>query len=107
MLWEAHEGQRVLFWAKGAKEPMALRPAGALGVQEMYAEQMRHWLACLRGEEVAEVSGQDGRRVIEVVSGVSFGRRSAYTDEIRRNRVNATHQRVVADRVLWFKGIPE
>lgn len=32
----------------------------------MYLEEMRHFLACVRGEATPLVTGEDGRRVLDI-----------------------------------------
>ena len=43
-----------------------LHPAKAIDRNEVYVEELRHFLDCVRGNEVPIVSGDDGRRVLEI-----------------------------------------
>ena len=43
-----------------------LHPAKAIDRNEMYVEELRHFLDCVRGNEMPIVSGDDGRRVLEI-----------------------------------------
>ena len=43
-----------------------LHPAKAIDRNEMYVAELRHFLDCVRGNEMPIVSGDDGRRVLEI-----------------------------------------
>lgn len=43
-----------------------LWPAAALDRNDMYVAELRHFLSCVRGDAVPEVTGEDGRRVLEI-----------------------------------------
>ncbi len=61
LIWEFKEGVRQLLPDKTWRVyPIAPDP------NEMYIEEMKHFLACVRGEEVPLVSVADGLRVLEI-----------------------------------------
>jgi predicted dehydrogenase len=58
-----------------------LHPAVELDRNGMYIEEMRHFLACVRGHETPGISLLDGRRVLEIALGV---KRSSETGQVIR-----------------------
>lgn len=44
-----------------------LHPAGPIDRNAMYLAELRHFLACVRGEATPVVTAEDGRRVLEIV----------------------------------------
>jgi predicted dehydrogenase len=61
--WESH---RVRLFAARADAWSDLHPATELDRNEMYVEELRHFLECVRGEHAPAVGGEDGRRVVEI-----------------------------------------
>jgi predicted dehydrogenase len=61
LIWEFKEGVRQLL-PDATWRVYPLTPDS----NEMYVAELRHFLACVRGEEVPLVSGADGRRVLEI-----------------------------------------
>jgi predicted dehydrogenase len=62
LMWDFNEGVRLYLAATGRWEtfPMTEKP------NDMYVEEMRHFLACLCGEATPVVDGYTGRRVLEI-----------------------------------------
>ena len=61
LLWEFKEGVRHLLPDK-TWHNYPIAP----DVNEMYVAELRHFLACVRGEEAPLVTGTDGKRVLEI-----------------------------------------
>ena len=61
LLWEFKEGVRHLM----ADKTWRIYPITP-DLNEMYIEQMRHFLACVRGEDKPLVDGATGKRVLEI-----------------------------------------
>jgi predicted dehydrogenase len=63
LVWELMEGLRLYSTARGAWEsrPMVTDP------NDMYREEMRQFLACVRDGAEPSASGRDGRRALEIV----------------------------------------
>jgi predicted dehydrogenase len=61
--WFSH---RVRLFSAATAEWSDLHPAKAIDRNEMYVEELRHFLNCVRGNEVPIVKGDDGRRVLEI-----------------------------------------
>ena len=62
LLWDYAEGVRLYSSKTKQRETFPLVP----DANEMYLEEMRHFLACLRGEATPLVAGGDGKRVLEI-----------------------------------------
>ena len=43
-----------------------MHPAKTLDRNEMYVAELRHFLECVKGDNVPIVSGDEGRRVLEI-----------------------------------------
>jgi len=61
--WFSHSVQLFSAATNGWSD---LHPARALDRNEMYTAELRHFLECVRGDNVPVVSGEDGRRVLEI-----------------------------------------
>jgi len=57
---------RVRLFSASTNRWSDLHPAKPLGRNEMYAAELRHFLDCMRRNGVPNVSGEDGRRVLEI-----------------------------------------
>lgn len=57
-------GRAELFTARGEAEKLASAPADR---NEMYLEELRHFLACVRSSETPAITGVDGQRVLEII----------------------------------------
>ena len=57
---------RVRLFSTATNTWSDLRPAKAIEHNEMYVAELRHFLNCVKGNEVPIVSGEDGRRVLEI-----------------------------------------
>lgn len=62
LIWDFKEGVRLLRAGQDSWECMAIRP----DTNEMYLEQTRHLLRCVRGEAAPAVDGATGRRVLAI-----------------------------------------
>ena len=61
LIWEYCSGVKLLR-ADGSEKVIPISP----DPNEMYMEEMRHFLKCVRGENRPCVTGADGRRVLEI-----------------------------------------
>lgn len=65
--WVSH---RVQLFSVAASSWSDLHPAGRRDRNEMYVAELRHFLHCVRGNGLPIVSGEDGRRVLEIALAV-------------------------------------
>ena len=57
---------RVRLFSAATNRWSDLHPAKTIDRNEMYIAELRHFLDCVRGKDVPLVSGEDGRRVLEI-----------------------------------------
>jgi predicted dehydrogenase len=63
--WDGVTNQAQVFTIK-TQTWMELHPATTLDRNAMYIEELRHFLACVRGQQSPAVSGEDGRRALAI-----------------------------------------
>jgi len=61
--WFSH---RVQLFSAATNRWSDLHPAKMIDRNEMYIAELRHFLDCVRGKDKPDVSGDDGRRVLEI-----------------------------------------
>ena len=63
--WEA-ASNRVACYSSAKREWEEVCPAAEVDRNEMYVRELQHFLACVRGEASPEVTGEDGKRALEI-----------------------------------------
>jgi len=63
--WES-DRRRVMMYSSELGEWSDMTPQGEAASRDMYIEEMEHFLACVRGEASAAVTGDDGKRALEL-----------------------------------------
>lgn len=69
LTWDG-TSHRVRVFSTATKTWSDLHPAGMIDRNEMYIAELRHFLDCARGNGAPIVSGDDGRRVLEIALAV-------------------------------------
>ncbi len=67
LLWQSEQGHRVQLRSTENSDWVDLRAAGAIDPDRMYRAQLDHLFACIEGKQQPMVSGEVGRRVLELV----------------------------------------
>lgn len=79
--WDAFANQARLYSAAN-QEWQDLHAAGAVDRNEKYVDELRHFLACVRGEEQPTVTGEDGKRALEIALAAGESARTGKSVEI-------------------------
>ncbi len=74
LTWDPVEGVSLLQASADGKKTMAIAPEA----NEPYIREMRHFLACVRGEDRPRVDGETGRRVLEIALAAKESARTRY-----------------------------
>ena len=61
---------QVRLWSASDNDWQDLHPATEIDRNEMYVEELRHFLACVKKRETPIVTGEDGKRVVEIVEAI-------------------------------------
>lgn len=67
LLWESQRNNRVRLFSAQEHKWKELRPAKALDINKMYLEELSHFFECVDSNTTPCVSGEDGRRIVEVI----------------------------------------
>ncbi|MGE0449771.1 MAG: Gfo/Idh/MocA family protein [Vicinamibacterales bacterium] len=68
--WTQSDQTARLYAGSPGRQTTTTEPAGGFERNTMFLEEMRHFLACLRGEEEPSCTVRDGRRALEAVLAV-------------------------------------
>ena len=63
--WEA-ASNRVACYSSAKRDWEEVSPAAEVDRNEMYVRELQHFLACVRGEASPEVTGEDGKRALQI-----------------------------------------
>jgi len=69
LVWDGLS-HRVQFFSTATNTGLDLHPAKKIDRNEMYVAELRHFFDCVKRNEVPLVSGEDGRRVLEIALAV-------------------------------------
>ena len=67
--WDALTHQ-VRLWSASKKEWQDLHPASEIDRNEMYLDELRHFLTCIENGESPRITGEDGKRVVEIAEAI-------------------------------------
>lgn len=81
LVWEAQTNHARLYSATKSQWE-DIHPAGASDRNEMYLDELRHFLACIEGTESPMISGEDGKRALQIALAASESARQGRTIEL-------------------------
>jgi predicted dehydrogenase len=103
--WNAIAGEVRLF-SKSDGQWRNLQQPGSIDRNEMYLEEMRHFLACAAGDEAPQVSGLDGKRALELALAARESSRLKHVVTLSRSERAPHEHRWIHLRARRLQGNP-